>query len=147
MVAYSGNLVLLKVKQYKTYEVVGGMRTTRFLLNNQIIDATHKESGKWRELLSEVGVTSVSITGSGIFTNKTSESIVRNIAFKNQKSKFLLTFGNGDQIRGEFIVSTYERAGNVSEEETYNISLESAGEVRYISVSTTPVATRTNNGS
>lgn len=136
MVAYSGNLVLLKIKQGKSYEVMGGMRTTRFLLNNQIIDATHKESGKWRELLDEVGVSSVSITGSGIFTNKSSEQIVRDIAFKNKKAEFLLTFGNGDQMEGKFIVSTYERSGNVSEEETYNISLESAGEVNYKSTNT-----------
>ncbi|MCH9753535.1 MAG: phage tail protein [Alphaproteobacteria bacterium] len=131
MVAYSGNLVLLKIKIGNIYEVVGGMRTTRFLLNNQIIDATHKESGNWRELLSEVGVSSVSITGSGIFTNNASEVMMRDIAFNNKKSKFSITFGNGDEMQGEFIVSTYERAGNVSEEETYNISLESAGKIKY----------------
>lgn len=135
MVGYSGNLVLLKVKQGKEYNVVGGMRTTRFLLNNQIIDATHKESGKWRYLLDNVGVSSLSITGSGVFTDKDSEKAVRKLAFDNLKSKFLLAFGNGDKLEGEFVVSTYERVGNVSEEETYNLTLESAGKIKYVGFS------------
>jgi TP901-1 family phage major tail protein len=134
MVGYSGSLVLLKVQQGNKYEVVGGMRTTHFLLNNQIVDATHKESGKWRYLMSNVGVSSLSITGSGVFTDKGSERCVRNLAFDNRKAKFLLAFGNGDKMYGEFIVSTYERSGNVSEEETYNITLESAGKIEYCAV-------------
>lgn len=132
MTGYSGSLVLLKVKYGRDYEVVGGMRTTRFLLNNQIIDATHKESGKWRYLMDNVGTSSLSITGSGVFTDKQSESEVRKLAFDNRKASFLLTFGNGDKLEGEFIVSTYERSGNVSEEETYNVTLESAGKVEYM---------------
>ncbi len=135
MVGYSGSLVLLKVKQKEKYEIVGGMRTTRFLLNNQIVDATHKESGKWRHLMGNVGVSSLSITGSGVFTDKNSEKVIRNLAFDNRKAKFMLTFGNGDQLEGEFMVSTYERSGNVSEEETYNVTLESAGKIEYCGVS------------
>jgi len=135
MVAYSGSLVLLKIKAEENvdYEVVGGMRTTRFLLNNQIIDVTNKESGKWRQLLDNAGTSSISITGSGIFTDKDSEKLLRALAFNNQKASFMLTFGNGDKMVGDFIISTYERTGNVSEEETYNISLESASKVEYVS--------------
>jgi len=140
MVAYSGSLVLLKIKMDKKYEVVGGMRTTRFLLNNQLIDITHKESGKWRHLLENAGASSISVTGSGVFTDNKSEKMLREMAFENKRASFLLTFGNGDKLEGDFIISTYERIGNVSEEEIYNISLESAGKVEYKATESKEVA-------
>jgi len=131
MVGYSGNLVLLKIKDKNGYQVVGGMRTTRFLLNNQLIDVTNKDSGRWRHLLSGAGTSSMSVTGSGVFTDSQSEKLIRKLAFDHEKQEFMLVFGNGDKLEGSFIVSTYERAGNVSEEEIYNISLESAGKISY----------------
>ena len=131
MVEYSGNLVLLKIKIKGGYQTIGGMRTTRFLLNNQLIDVTNKDSGRWRNLLSGVGTSSVSITGSGVFTDSEAEKLMRKSAFEHEKLAFQLIFGNGDKLHGEFILSTYERSGNVSEEEVYNVSLESASKVTY----------------
>lgn len=116
------------------------MRTTRFLLNNQLIDITHKESGKWRHLLENAGASSISVTGSGVFTDNKSEKMLREMAFENKRASFLLTFGNGDKLEGDFIISTYERIGNVSEEEIYNISLESAGKVEYKATESKEVA-------
>ena len=134
MVAQSGSLMLLKIaKNNGDYVVVGGMRTTKFILNNQSIDITHKESGKWRHLLGSAGISSLNISGSGIFTNQESESMVREIAFANNIAKFRITFGNGDILDGSFIISTYERSGSMAEEENYNLTLESAGSIIYFS--------------
>ena len=137
MVAQSGSLVLLKVYNgsNKTYQTVGGMRATKFTLNNQLIDISHKESGKWRKLLSGSGLSHVSIAGSGIFTDNVSEEIVRVAAFHNQILSFKILFGNLDVLSGNFIISLYERVGNIHEEETYSIGLESAGDVAYTKVS------------
>ncbi len=130
---YSGSLMLLKVAaDSENYIIVGGMRTTKFILNNQSIDTTNKESGRWRELLGNAGISSINISGSGIFTNQKSETIVRNLAFSNNIAKFQITFGNGDTLEGPFMISTYERTGNVAEEETYNLTLESAGKINYL---------------
>lgn len=59
MTGYSGSLVLLKVKKDTESIIIGGMRTTKFSLNNQMIDATNKGSGNWRELLPSSGITYV----------------------------------------------------------------------------------------
>jgi TP901-1 family phage major tail protein len=132
MVGYSGNLVLLKIKdENNKYQTIGGMRTTRFLLNNQLIDISNKTSGRWRDLLSGAGTSSVSITGSGVFTNSESEKLVRNAAFDHEKMNFIIIFGNGDKLVGSFVISTYERVGNISEEEVYNVALESSGKISY----------------
>lgn len=135
MSAQSGSLMLLKVYDLATqnFEVVGGMRTTKFLLNNQMVDVTTKESGQWRKLLSGVGNSYVSISGSGIFTNKKSERLIREAAFDNRDLSFEISFGNSDKLTGRFIINVYERIGNVSEEEVYNLGLESSDNVRYYS--------------
>jgi TP901-1 family phage major tail protein len=138
MTTQSGSLVLLKIdcgicpEQYIT---IGGMRTTRFLLNNQLIDCSHKESGKWRHLLIGAGTSTVSISGTGVFTDAGSETLLRQHAFANRGANFCICFGNGDTLVGMFIISSYERLGNFGEEEGYNLTLESAGEVEYISKS------------
>ena len=133
MVAQSGSLMLLKVANNKgNHVVVGGMRTTKFILNNQSIDITHKESGKWRHLLGSAGISSLNISGSGVFTDQKSEAMVREIAFANNIASFKITFGNGDILGGPFIISTYERSGTMFEEENYNLTLESAGSIHYI---------------
>lgn len=133
MTAQSGSLMLLKVYNdvLEKFEVVGGMRTTKFLLNNQMVDVTTKESGKWRYLLSGAGISYITISGSGIFTDKKSERIIREAAFDNKLLDFEICFGNGDVLLGKFIVNVYERIGNMAEEEIYNLGLESSGHVTY----------------
>ena len=133
MVAQSGSLMLLKVynKISNKFEIVGGMRSTKFLLNNQLLDVTTKESGRWRNLLSGVGNAYITISGSGVFTDQDSELVVRDAAFGSRVLDFEMSFGNGDILSGEFLINVYERIGNMSEEEIYNLGLESSGQVSY----------------
>lgn len=51
-----GNAGMLEV-----FTTVGGLRTTRMVLNQQMIDATHRESGAWRALLDVAGLRWVTI--------------------------------------------------------------------------------------
>jgi TP901-1 family phage major tail protein len=128
-----GSLVLLKISDsLGMFTTTGGMRTTRFILNNQVIDATHKGSGKWRELLDQAGISSVTISGAGIFTDEESGSCARRYAFESSIKNYELCFGNGDRLRGAFQITSYERSGDYNEEETYSIILESSGLVNYV---------------
>jgi len=134
MHGYSGSLVLLQIAnplKIAEFTTIGGMRTTKFVLNNQIVDISTKDSGRWRQLLGGVGVVSVVVAGSGIFTDQNSERIMRKVAFEGSAASFKLIFGNGDALKGRFVISTYERSGIIGEEETYNINLESAGNILY----------------
>jgi len=132
MPSYSGNLVLLQLQDTaKQWVNIGGMRTTRFVLNNQLVDASHKESGTWRHTLAGAGIASISISGNGIFTDSEAEARLRTIAFANQTVTYRLCFGNGDHLCGLFAITSYERVGNLHEEESYSITLESAGAVSY----------------
>lgn len=132
MTAQKGSLVLIKVgdgQPSETFTTVAGLRTTRLVLNNQAVDATHKGSGAWRELLEGAGIGSVTLSGTGIFTDAASEETVRGYAFSNAVHHYQLTFGNGDTLSAPFQITSYERAGEFDGEETYALTLESAGTV------------------
>jgi TP901-1 family phage major tail protein len=134
MTAYNGALVLLKIfnEQDQTYETIGGLKTTRFVLNKNLVDTTNKNSGNWRELLQGGGITSVAISGGGVFTSSNSERKIKDLAFNGAIHPFNLYFANGDILSGNFLISSYERVGNFNDEEAYNITLESSGSVSYL---------------
>ena len=101
MTAQKGSLFLLKVGDGggpETFTTVGGMRTTNFTLNNQAVDTTNKSSGQWRELLSGAGISSINISGSGVFTDDAAEETVRGYAFNNEIHNYQIAFGNGDVL-------------------------------------------------
>lgn len=110
---------------------MGGLRTTNFTHNNQTVDATNKDSGAWRELLDGAGTRSVSISGSGVFTDSAAEETVRGYAMENSVKNFELTFGNGDKLSGPFQITSYQRAGSYSDVETYSLTLSSGGQVTF----------------
>lgn len=138
MTAQKGSLLLLKVGDGATptenFTTVGGLRTTGFTHNNQTVDASNKDSGSWRTLLEDAGIRSVTISGTGVFTNAASEEAVRLIAMNNQIKNFKLTLGNGDSMTGPFHITSYQRAGNYNNEETYSLSLASAGTIVFTHV-------------
>ena len=107
------------------------MRTTKFSLNNQIIDATNKDSGNWRQLLTSAGIAYVTIAGSGIFLNGKAEKILTQKAFANEHAEYEISFANKDVLKGTFHLTSYDRTCNFNEEEGYNIILESSGRVEY----------------
>jgi len=134
MTAYKGSDFLLKIGDGGAPEIfttVGGMRTTRFVLDNQIIDCTNKDSGRWRGLLEGAGISTITITGSGIFTDSAAEEATRTNAFDNLIKNYQICFGNGNILEGMFQISSYERAGEYNGEETYSITLESASAITF----------------
>lgn len=134
MPAQKGALVLIKVGNGggpETFATLGGLRTSRMILNSQSLDATNMESGAWRQLLANAGIRSVSISGTGIFTDVASEETLRGYAFAHSANNYQFIFASGDYLTGPFQVTRYERSGNHDEEETYALTLESAGNIIY----------------
>ena len=134
MTAQNGALVLIKVGNGgspETFSTIGGLRTSGMLLNNHPLDATNRESGAWRQLLTGAGIHSLYIEGTGLFTNSASEETLRGYAFANSANNYKFIFANGNNLTGSFMVTSYERRGNYNEEETFHLTLESAGTVTF----------------
>ena len=133
MAAQKGYALLHKIGDAASPEVfttVAGLRSTSFTVNNETVDVTTKDNtSKWRQLLSGAGTKSLSISGSGVFTDAISEETVRTAAFANTINNFQILLGNGDDLTGAFQITSYERGGEFNGEETFSISLESSGDM------------------
>ena len=131
MAAERGSAFLLKLGGGSpvSYATVAGLKTTQMAINGDAVAITNKDSGGWRELLSGAGVRSVSVAGSGIFTGSAAETRVKSNALGGMLDDYELSFESGEKMRGEFLVTRLEYAGDFNGERNYTLALESSGEV------------------
>jgi TP901-1 family phage major tail protein len=132
MGAERGSAFLLKIgdgAEPPAYSTVAGLKTTQLSVNGDPVAITNKDRGGWRELLTGAGVRSVSVAASGIFTGSAAEARVRSLALGGQIERYELSFESGEKMRGGFLVTRLEYAGDFNGERNYALSLESSGEV------------------
>ena len=132
MSAEKGSAFLLKVgdgSEPPVYATVAGLRTTQLSVNGEAVNVTTKDSGGWRELLSGAGTRSVSVAGSGIFTGSAAEARVKTSALAGLLDDYELSFESGERMRGRFLVTRLDYAGDYNGERTYTLALESSGVV------------------
>jgi len=125
--ASDGNATMVE-----NFETIAGLRSTSLSLNSEPIDVTDTESDEFRELLNSAGMKSVSLSGSGVFKDKVSLKIARQLALSGEMRKWrVYTNTDGDFWEGTFKLTSMEQAGEYNAETTYSISLESSGSVSY----------------
>ncbi|MBN8830025.1 MAG: phage major tail protein, TP901-1 family [Sphingomonadales bacterium] len=132
MAVEKGSAFLLKIGNGSTpvsYVTVAGLRTTQISVNGEAVNVTSKDSGGWRQLLPGAGVRSVSVSGAGIFTGSTAEVRLRDNALGGGIDDYELSFESGEKLRGKFLVTRLDYAGDYNGERTYTLSLESSGAV------------------
>ncbi|WP_414900304.1 phage major tail protein, TP901-1 family [Sphingomonas flavalba] len=132
MAAEKGSAFLLKVgdgAEVPAFATVAGLRTTQLSVNGQAVEITSKDSGGWRELLSGAGVRSVSVSGAGIFTGSAAEGRIKASALAGTLDDYELSFEGGERMRGRFLVTRLDYAGDYNGERNYTLSLESSGAV------------------
>lgn len=132
MPAEKGSAFLLKVGNGgnpPVFATVAGMRTTHMSVNGESVNVTSKDSGGWRELLSGAGVRSVSVAASGIFTGSAAENRLKTNALAGLLDDYELSFESGERMRGRFLVTRLDYAGDYNGERNYALSLDSSGEV------------------
>ena len=134
MGAQKGKDLLLKVDftQTATFETVAGMRSRRIAFNAEAVDITNADSaGRWRELLEGAGVRRAGISGSGIFKDAASDESVRSLFFDGGIRDWQVIVPDFGTISGPFQVTGLEYAGEHDGEVSYDIALESAGELSF----------------
>ena len=139
MPAGKGSSFLLKDNSTGTPATIGGLRSTSMTINGEAVDITTKDSNafissgndKARDLLQGGGVRSMTLSASGVFTDSSTENILRGFAFDGAIQNYDLVFSDGSKIAGAFLVTSYERAGEFNGEETYSVTLESSNTITY----------------
>lgn len=133
MGAQKGKDLLLKVRQEEgAFVTVAGLRARQIAFNAETVDVTHAESaGRWRELLAGAGVRRAGVTGSGVFKDDTSDVLVRQSFFDSTILTWQVIVPDFGRVEGPFQVTSLEYRGDHAGEVTFDLALESAGQLMF----------------
>ncbi|MCU4182237.1 phage major tail protein, TP901-1 family [Bosea sp. BH3] len=132
MPAQKGKDLLLKAADGEAFVTVAGLRARQIAFNAETVDVTHAESaGRWRELLAGAGVRRASISGSGIFKDEASDALVRQTFFDGAIRSWQVVVPDFGTVEGPFQLTSLEYRGDHAAEVTFDLSLESAGQLAF----------------
>lgn len=132
MTAQKGKDLLIKIADGAGFATVAGLRTRRLAFNAETVDITHAESAnRWRELLGGAGVKRVSVSGRGLFVDAATDATMRQAFFDGSVINYQMVIPDFGTVQGPFQLTNLEFAGEHNGEVTYELALESAGEVTF----------------
>jgi TP901-1 family phage major tail protein len=137
MGAQKGRDLLLKLDAAGTgsFVTVAGLRSNAISFNAGAVDVTSQESaGQWRELLAGAGLRTASIRGSGIFKDAASDAAIRSLFFAGTIRNWQVMVPDFGILQGPFQIASLEFSGRHDGEVSFDLALESAGEITFAAV-------------
>ena len=137
MAAQKGSALLMKIGNAASPEVfttIGGMRSTSIAMNDEIVDVTNKDSGRQRAILAQGGVVSMTVSGSGVFTDSASETTLEGKFDQASLTNYQFLVPDFGTYTGKFMLTTLEYAGEFNGEVTYSFTFESSGTITFATV-------------
>ena len=135
MTAQKGKDLLDKIDDGAGFVTEAGLRTRRLAFNAETVDVTHAESaGRWRELLEGAGVKRASVSGRGLFKDAATDVLMRQTFFDGALKSYQIVIPDFGTVEGVFQITSLEFAGEHNGEVTYELSLESAGELTFAAI-------------
>jgi TP901-1 family phage major tail protein len=136
MAAQKGKDLLLKLDGGGgVFVTVAGLRSRRLTFNAEAVDVTSAESaGRWRELLAGAGIRRASLSGTGVFRDEQSDSLVRQVLFDQAIRDWQVVVPDFGTVQGPFLVASLEYRGEHGGEVTFDLALESAGALSFVAL-------------
>jgi TP901-1 family phage major tail protein len=133
MTAQKGKDLLVKISDGAGgFTTVAGLRTRKLAFNAELVDITNAESAnRWRELLDGAGVKRASVSGQGLFTDATTDASMRQTFFDGTILNYQIVIPDFGTVAGLFQITDLAFAGQHNAEVTYDVTLESAGELTF----------------
>ena len=132
MTAQKGKDLLVKIADGSGFTTVAGLRMRRLSFNAETVDITHAESAnRWRELLDGAGVKRASVSGRGLFKDASTDALMRQTFFDGTVKNYQIVVPDFGTVQGAFQITNLEFAGEHNGEVTYDVALESAGELTF----------------
>lgn len=134
MAAQKGRELLIKIgdgQSPESFTTVAGLRSTTISLNDEAVDVTNKDNAPYRELLANAGIQTVSVSGSGVFTDATVEETVRAKMGASTFSNYQMIVPELGTYEGAFMLASIEYAGEYNGEVTYSMTFESSGQITF----------------
>jgi TP901-1 family phage major tail protein len=132
MSAQKGKDLLVKIGDGgspETFASVAGLRATTLAFNAQTIDITNADSANmWRELLTNAGVKSAQISGSGVFKDAASDETIRAAFFNQAIPNWQIAIPDFGTVTGPFKLTGLNYEGPYDGELKLSLTLASAGE-------------------
>lgn len=122
-----GRSMLLKIGSGGGATTVAAMRSTKFTINGELVDATSKDNAGMRTLLADGGVSKLTVSANGILSGSAQGSDFVTKTLARTVDAYRLEFDNGDLIEGSFQLTQFEVTGDYNGEQTYALTLESSG--------------------
>lgn len=116
----------------EVFTTIGGLRSKSMSINAEAIDITNHGSNQWKTLLDGAGIKSMSVSGSGVFTDSASEAQMQTDALAQTLRNFkIIDSDTGDYFTGAFKITSLEYAAEYNAERNWSISLESSGAITF----------------
>jgi TP901-1 family phage major tail protein len=135
MSAGAGKDYLLKIEDSNTpgtFTTIGGLRSIKLSAKADGIEKTNIGSAQWKELLDGAGIVSMSLSGSGVFTDSATEAQFQTDFLAQTLRKFrVLNNDNSHYWEGTFKITGMEKSSEYNGVIQWSISLESSGAVSY----------------
>ena len=137
MAAQQGKALLMKIGNAASPEVfttIGGMRSNTLTMNDEMVDVTNKDSAGARTILAQGGVNSITIAGSGVFTDSASETTLKGKFNVSALTNYQFLVPNFGTFTGSFMLTSLEYAGEYNGEITYSFTFESSDAITFATV-------------
>lgn len=133
MARQRGDAFLLQLDQTGSgsFATVAGLRGTALAGRTRAVDVTAKDSGGFRQLLDGAGLQSFTLSGTGVFDSGAAHDQVQALFLGRVVRDWRILRGDGSSYGGPCLVTALDFAGNHDGEETFSITLESAGAMAY----------------
>jgi TP901-1 family phage major tail protein len=135
MTARKGKDLLIKIDDGGSFVTVAGLRARRLAFNAESVDITDAESsGRWRELLGGAGVQRAALSGGGLFKDQASDALARSVFFASEIRDWQVVIPGFGTVTGPFQIVALEYAGRHDGEMTFEIAMESAGQLQFAEI-------------
>ena len=118
----------------EAFTTIGGMRSTSLSMNDEMVDITNKDSSRARTLLAQGGTNSMTVSGSGVFTDSASEATLRQKFDISALTNYQFLVPDFGTFTGSFQLTTLEYAGEFNGEVTSSFTFESSGAITFATV-------------
>lgn len=132
MTLSAGRALLLKVGTGTGATTVAAMRSTKFSIDGETVDATTKDSSGMQTLLEAGGTARVTITASGLLSANAQATEFINRTLNRTLHAYRIEFDDGDVLEGTFQLTSFDASGDYNGEQVYSLKLESSGTITLI---------------
>lgn len=127
-----GSAILVKKGTALAGTVLAGGRATSITINSETVDVTSADNtNRWRELLAAAGTKSMSVSFSGILDNSATKDQMIDDVVAQTVDAYGIILDDLGYFDGNFQLTQFEAAGDYNGEATFDITLESAGDITY----------------